>query len=105
MDVIYNVPQVSEKQRLFCDGCVKQVKPVSTAQEDEHPSPLAVLLSSHASVPTVMPSPHVVANKRCYESDDKEGTEEGIFLVHIPSGQFHAWAPFGPHLKPASSLQ
>jgi hypothetical protein len=26
-------------------------------------------------------------------------------LVHIPSGQFHAWAPFGPHLKPASSLQ
>src|SRR5438309_332363 len=38
-----------------------QVKPGSTAQEEEHPSALTVLPSSHCSEPALIPSPQAVA--------------------------------------------
>ena len=66
------------------------VKPVSTLQVDEQPSPrklvkdkgyspLAVLLSSHSSYPSFFPSPHVVA--------------------------VHVLGPVPVHVKPVSTLQ
>src|SRR5580765_4599979 len=41
-------------------GCL-QVKPDSTVQVDEQPSPETLLLSSQASAPSFLPSPHLVA--------------------------------------------
>jgi hypothetical protein len=44
---------------LLLVAVVKQVYPVSTAQVEEHPSPLTVLPSSQPKIPREIPSPQI----------------------------------------------
>jgi hypothetical protein len=60
LDAFFPSPHIVTVQTL--GWALVQVKPHSTEQLDEHPSPLSVSPSSHISVPTALLSPHTGVN-------------------------------------------